>query len=284
MKKHDVLKSPRLSELKRRRRRGVLNKILLSLIALLVLFGGLSYIARIDRLNISKIEVSGNRVIDTELIAAVAADNLKGDYLWLLPKSNFLLFPKDKIKMELGQKYKRLKDVELSIKSPETLTITLSERQGKYTWCGAELPPLEIKTEEYACYFMDDAGFIFDEAPHFSGDVYFRFFGSLNESYFSPNTFPKIAAFRDFLSNAGMKPTSLYLKPDGDMEIYLSSNILPPDAPKIILKNDFNLPKLSENLQAALATEPLHSDFKNKYSSLLYIDLRFGNKVYFKFE
>ena len=47
------------------------------------------------------------------------------------------------------------------------------------------------------------------------------------------------------------------------------------------LDSDFE--KLAENLQAALMTEPLQSDFKNKFSSLLYIDLRFGNKVYYKF-
>ena len=48
------------------------------------------------------------------------------------------------------------------------------------------------------------------------------------------------------------------------------------------MTSDFQ--KIAENLQAALATEPLRSDFKNKYSSLLYLDLRYGNKVYFKFK
>jgi len=40
---------------------------------------------------------------------------------------------------------------------------------------------------------------------------------------------------------------------------------------------------IKENLDTALNTEPLKSDFKKKYSSLEYIDLRFGNKVYSKF-
>jgi hypothetical protein len=53
--------------------------------------------------------------------------------------------------------------------------------------------------------------------------------------------------------------------------------------PEIIFKIDSDFQKIAENLQAAITTEPLQTDFKNKYSSLLYIDLRFGNKVYYKF-
>lgn len=284
MARKNVLNSPRLLELRRRRRRSFLFKVFSSFFALLVFLGALSYIARINKLNISKIEIAGNKVIDTGLITAVAADNLKGDYFWLLPKSNFLLFPKGTIITELKQKYKRLKDIKLEIKSPQTLSITLTERQGKYTWCGTELPAPEIKTEEYTCYFMDSDGYIFDEAPRFSGDVYFRFFGKASAGYFSPDNFQKIASFREILSSLGMKPSSLYLRSDGDIEVYLSSNLLPPDAPKVIFKSDFDLAKLSENLESAMDTEPLRSDFKNKYSSLQYIDLRFGNKVYFKFQ
>jgi nucleoside-diphosphate-sugar epimerase len=39
-----------------------------------------------------------------------------------------------------------------------------------------------------------------------------------------------------------------------------------------------------ENLDAAIDTEPLKSKLKNKFSSLEYIDLRYGNKVYDKFK
>jgi len=72
------------------------------------------------------------------------------------------------------------------------------------------------------------------------------------------------------------------MKEDGDIEIYLK----PVDSlnfPKIILKSTSDFNKVVENLQSVLTTEPFQSDFKNKYSSLLYIDLRFGNKVYYKF-
>ena len=69
------------------------------------------------------------------------------------------------------------------------------------------------------------------------------------------------------------------------MEIFLSKGTSSTSAigPKIIFKKDADLQNIAENLQAALNIEPLKSKFKNKYSLLLYIDLRFGNKVYDKF-
>jgi len=70
---------------------------------------------------------------------------------------------------------------------------------------------------------------------------------------------------------------------DGDVKLYLSS-FTSKMGPEIIFKADSNFEKIIENLQSVLSTEPLQSDFKNKYSSLLYIDLRFGNKVYYKFK
>jgi len=290
MKKRTVLNSPRLLALKKKRRRGLQSKILLLILAFFILFTSLVFIFRIDKLNIETITIAGNKVVDTELIEEVIQDNLKGYYLYFLPKSNFLLFPENKIENELAAKFGRLKDISISLGGSKTLSVSLTEREGKYIWCGENLPDAAVQTNESLCYFMDDSGYIFDAAPYFSGSVYFKFFGplDLNETgnplgtYFAPEIFDKLVAFKDALISMNIKPVFVLVKNE-DIEIYLSSNVVSVDAPKIIFKSDFELEKLSENLQTALATEPLKSNFKNKYSSLSYIDLRFGNKVYFKF-
>jgi len=292
MKKRNVLNSPRLSALKKKRRRSLRNKILFLVFFFLILFIGLVFLSRIDDFNVDKLIINGNKITDTELINEVVENNLEGYYLYFLPKSNFLLLPKKKIKNELNEKFKILTEISLVLEDFKTLSIVLSEREGKYIWCGDNLPSLDMKIEDNLCYFVDKNGYVFDTAPYFSGEVYFRFFGSLNSkqinnplgSYFLPEIFNKIISLKNVLINMGMKPISIFVKDDKDIEIYLSSDNLLLDAPKIILKSDFDLEKLSENLQAALITEPLKSDFENKYSSLLYIDLRFGNKVYFKFQ
>ena len=81
----------------------------------------------------------------------------------------------------------------------------------------------------------------------------------------------------------GLRPVAIYIIENETIKIYLSNESQLSMGPEIILKSNANFQKVAENLQAALATEPLQSDFKNKYSSLLYINLQFGNKVYYKF-
>ena len=82
----------------------------------------------------------------------------------------------------------------------------------------------------------------------------------------------------------GLKPYAFYVRDDGDIELYLQSVVPLSSAPKIIFKGNSDIVKLVENLQSTVAVEPLKTDLKQKYNSLKYIDLRFGNKIYYKFE
>lgn len=283
MRRKDVLNSPKLLELKQKRRRNVQNKILIFLFLFLVLMIGLAFISRIDKLNIKEIKISGNKIIDTELIHKVIEDNLNGHYLYFFPKSNFLLFPKSKIIKDLTEKYKRLKDILFNLENAQILAVSLGEREGKYIWCGENLNEETIKIEDNLCFFMDNSGYVFDTAPYFSGSVYFKFYGSLVDNNFSKESWNKLISFKEMLVNIKFKPVALYIKSDGDTEIYLANNVSLSQSPKIVFKSDFILDKTSQNLQAAISTDPLMSNLKNKPSSLLYIDLRFGNKVYYKF-
>ena len=283
IKRRDVLDSPKLQELKRNRRRRLQNKIFFYVGSVLAIFIILVFISRINKLNISVINISGNKIIDTEQIKEIVSRDISGYYLFFIPKSNFLIYPKNKIEKDLAEKYRRLTNIKFNLDGAETLSISLSEREGKYIWCGETLPDINLNPEYNTCSFLDSTGYAFDTSPYFSGNVYFKFFGPLTENNFTPILWSKIISFKEALTEMGLKPASLYIKPDGDIEIYLSSNILPPDSPKVIFKNDFDLEKATENMQAVIHTEPLQADLKSKINSLLYIDLRFGNKVYYKF-
>ncbi len=287
--KRNVLNSPRLLELKKHRRRVVLSKILISLLALLAIFFLLAYLSNLKSLNISNVEITGNKVIDTEALKGTVEEQMTGKYLWLFPKTNILLYPKNSITNILQEKFKRLNSINLSILPAQagknnTLEVSLGERTAKYTWCGTDSP--ETSVENQQCYFIDEDGYVFDEAPYFSGEVYFKFYGVQSKFYFYKQNFKQLIAFRDFFIGLGLQPTALYITNDGDVEIFLSKGMSSTSTirPKIIFKIDADFQNVAENLEAALNTEPLKSKFKNKYSSLLYIDLRFGNKVYDKFQ
>ncbi len=276
MQKRNVSNSPHLNELKRKRHRTLKNKITVLFLLFLTILVGFVFLARWQKVNIINIQISGNKIIDTKMIEQIAKDKLTGYYLWVIPKTNFLLYPKKEIEKELTDKFKRLKDITLNIKDLKTLEINLSEREALYTWCGA-MPPESTGDDKQKCFFVDKDGFIFDEAPYFSGEVYFKFYGDIEKN------FTKLISFKETLEKMDLKPVALQVLENDDIKISLSMGGKRISYPEIIFKTDSNFQKLTENLQAALNTEPLQSNFKNKYSSLLYIDLRFGNKVYYKF-
>ncbi|MFA6520309.1 MAG: hypothetical protein WCT44_01730 [Candidatus Paceibacterota bacterium] len=288
-KRRNVLSSPRLSELKKRRRLAVLNKFLILLIGLVVIFGGLAYVSSLKNINIGEIQIVGNKVLDSEILKSSIKDKLAGKHLWLFPKTNILYYSKESIKNALHDRFKRIKDITLTIKDNKILEVTITEREAKYTWCG-EIVPVLSSVDNQKCYFMDADGYIFDEAPYFSGGVYFKFYGSIENLsaetplgfYFLKNKFAEVVKFKIAIEKMMPSPTAFWSDNSGNGNFALSKE--PGVGGKIIFKLDDDLEKVAENLQAAISTEPLKSKLKNNLSSLLYIDLRFGNKVYNKFQ
>ncbi|OGI79442.1 hypothetical protein A3F19_00505 [Candidatus Nomurabacteria bacterium RIFCSPHIGHO2_12_FULL_37_29] len=284
MQKRNVLSSPRLLEFKRTRRRVFQNKILFYTLTLLIILALLAYFLRTSIFNITSVEIVGNKIIDTEIIKTVAEKEIAGYYFWFFPKTNIFFYPKNNIKKELANQFKRLKDITLFVEKNKVLKISLNERIGLYTWCGIS-PGTELigENSKEQCYFIDKDGYVFDEAPYFSGEVYFKFYGPILESYFSPDIFSKLISFKDTLFSMGLEPVILYMQENKNIKIFLSDRTS-SSKPEIILKSDSDFEKIADNLEAALTTEPLQKNLKSKYSSLKYIDLRFGNKVYYKFD
>jgi hypothetical protein len=286
MQKRNVLNSPRLLELKHKRQRAAINKFLYSAILFFILFSVFIYVCRIPRLNIQEIKVTGNKVLDTEDMVSYIKSEITGKYFWLIPKSSIFFYSKNSIKNTLSEKYKRLKDIELSIVDRNNLQVSVSEREAVYTWCGEDMEALnaiatDMTPKKESCFFVDKEGYLLDEAPYFSGDVYFKFFGRAPGGRFlSPDVFDKLIFLKNAIEHMGLDPKILYLQKNDDIKIYLSGK----NQPEIIFKLDSDFQKIAENLGAAIGVEPLRTDLKNKYSSLLYIDLRFGNKVYYKFK
>lgn len=316
MEKRTKISSLRILELKKKRRRALKIKIFISLFLLIAIFVGSVFVFRIPELNINteSFEIKGNKVIDTEFLEKVIQEELAGYYLYFIPKTSIFLYPKNKIEKRLADDFERLEEIKLSIKDKRNLELAVKERKAIYTWCGENIvsyvdaEPTDEMLEDRKCYFMNEEGYVFGEAPYFSGDVYLKFFGPLSNleteeemieqdttkesaididpkgKYFLPEIFNKIVFFLDSVKGMNLKPASFVVMPDNEIELYLASAIPPPTAPKVIFKIDSDLIKVAENLQASINTEPLKKDLKDKYSSLLYIDLRFGNKVYYKFK
>ena len=223
IKRRNVLESPRLLELKKKKRQVLMRKIFVFGFLFVLIIVGLTLLSRIQRLNINDIQVEGNKVIDSETVRELIQKEISGKYMWLFSKTNLFLYPKSKLKNALSNEFKRFDNIDLALKNKQTLMVSVTERTPLYMWCG-NTPTLV--TEQETCYFLDGKGYVFDEAPYFSGEVYFKFYGILDGksetppgSYVAQGYFANLIAFKETLIEMKLEPAILYIQEGGDIKI-----------------------------------------------------------------
>ncbi len=102
----------------------------------------------------------------------------------------------------------------------------------------------------------------------------------LGTQLLNQNDFKNIILIYDVISKLKLSPYAVLVLPDGEYEILLRDgqyNFL--NSPRIKLKDINDQIIISQNLAAALNTKIFK---ENKISDFSYIDLRFGNKVFYK--
>ncbi|MEK7569758.1 MAG: hypothetical protein AAB500_02630 [Patescibacteria group bacterium] len=274
MRKKNVLSSPHLLKSKKKRRRLAFGKTFFYLFLLTGVFVGLVYASSFSRFNIKGVEVIGAKVVDEAEIRKVAEEELSGKYLWLFPRSNFLIYPKSKMGDRLLDNFKTLKSATIKLTGEESLSIEITEREPRFIWCGRS------PEESGECYFMDEGGFIFAPAPYFSGNVYFKFFGDVGSVApegvsFASSNFGKLSVYKDVAINLGLDVSHFVVSQEGGAALYFQKK---SGVARIIFPLDKDAEKTADNLALVLGSE----DLKDKLEALEYIDLRFGNKVYYK--
>jgi len=272
MARKDFLASSR----KLRRKRLILKVIVVGVI-FVAIFAGIVAFFRMPYLQVKKIEISGNNLINSDDLIKKIKTNLEGKYFGLFPKSNIFLIPKDKILAEMPEEFKRIKKISLDKKYFGVIVLKIEERSNAVLFC-----------EKEDCAYADEKGFVFEKAPYFSGAVFLKLIEQRNSdsggnaktideylgtSLIAENEFKKILEFAGLATKTGRGVSEVVLKKENIYEFYTQEGW------KIIL-NDKNEPQSAYlNLTTAL-----DSNIKDKRPKLDYIDLRLGNKIYFKYK
>lgn len=239
------------------------------------LFVSAGFLSGWSAIVIRDITVVGNSVVHTEDIARSAQEELSGKYLFLFYRNNIFLFPKPKIRERLLSEFKRIASVDIQRESFTSIRIIIAEYTPAYVWCGeggdnGGVPSL--------CYFADENGYVFAEAPYFSGNVFFELLGPLTgagdevagKRYLDELMFKKIMLFKDAISGNGLRVVRLMKMDDeGGYAFVLDSGT------KIMFNKNQEFAVLADNFDSVSGTLPLNEPIE-------YIDLRFGNKVFYR--
>ncbi len=286
----DIPTSPRIIEIRHNRRVKRIRVVILFVVLLISMTGALAFFSANKNVVIDKIVVSGNHIIDEEDIEKEVYKNISGRYLYLFSRSNSFIYPYKKIYNSLLSTFPRIEKLSIYRDNLKTLHVDIFERTGSYLYCGATLPENKNEVGEN-CYFVNNDGLIFDTAPYFSGNIYFKFYlplensssVSLGQQMIEVDRFHNLARFIDGVTALGFKPIYIIKDKEGTNFLYLNHG-LNDTIPKIIFKDDVDLDVIYDNLSLSMKKKEFVSEINSKYNTLLYIDLRFKNKVLYKFQ
>ncbi|MCX6731789.1 MAG: FtsQ-type POTRA domain-containing protein [Candidatus Parcubacteria bacterium] len=243
----------------------------LTFLFLIPLFIFVSVIALfyVSYFRIKKISIEGNSSIDSAKIMADVSNYLSGKNFKIFPRDNFFIMPKKEFIDSLLKEFPRLKTVSLIKNFPNSISIKVEERNNEAIFC------LEEKGE---CFFIDKDGFVFEPAPYFSAGVYLTFLEEATSTWKSSfqvipkEQFKKLIDFKNLLTEENIKILQIIIKNEGIYQLQTNEGWY-------ILLNEQNDSQITyQNLKITL------NQIKDKRKNLDYIDLRFGNKVFYKFK
>lgn len=260
--------------------------VIIFVIALVLLF---LWLIRFPEILIQDISISGNTITSSEEIENIAHQYLEGSYVFIVPKNSSFLYPRRKIERSILHAFTRIREVSVKKSDSITMHIQVREREPFAMWCDDALFQSNASTTTNApCYFIDEESYIYATAPHFTGNVFFTYYGDiaidsiyadiapLGAQYMNTEDFFDIQPFLVAFSDLDYIPVSLRRIDELDLEMELG------DGARIIFSHDTRLPVLLDNMQSVLDSDVFIEAEENE-KQIDYIDLRFGNKVYVKF-
>ncbi|MCX6754694.1 MAG: hypothetical protein NTU81_02610 [Candidatus Nomurabacteria bacterium] len=286
----DIPTSPRIIEIKHNLRVRRLKFSILFFALFIFLIGGFSYFSQDKHVTLEKLEITGTHIINQSDIEDEVLKDISGKYLHLFSRSNSFIYPHRQIYNNLLLNFPRIEKLSVYRDNLKTLHISLVERTGSSLYCGNDIPTNKEDIGEN-CYFINNDGFIFDKAPYFSGNVYFKYYMTLENNPVNPlakqmmniDSFHKLSRFIDGISSIGFKPVYMTVGSNGTNSLYLNhgENYT---TPRIIFNKDNDLDIIKDNLALSMGKKEFADEINSKYNTLLYIDLTFKNKVLYKFQ
>ena len=261
-----TLRSPKQAR-KARQKAARLVFLYLFLGALMV--GGLLYLFSRPLFRIQTIEVSGARRVPEDRIKSLVEQSLSGTYFGFLPKAHTLLYPKTRIKESLLKEFPVLSGVSITLQNLAALRVAVREREPKALWCA----------DMRRCFLVDEAGFAFATPEEGTEGKYYRLqrlatSSPLGTVVINPTELEHLLSFFSSLEDMQLSPETTFLSDDGDVEVVLQEGMR-----MFVRKEEYVRALL--NLKTLLGEHDLLPK-RNDSLTVDYLDLRFGNKIYFK--
>lgn len=260
------------SRLKARRRKRRLVTAALWALMLVVVVGGVVGLTYLPHWRVAKVTVAGVEGAEAKKVEQQVRAALQGRYFLVVPRDNVLFYPYTEIVGELVGKNPTFASVEVRATSLRALEVQVVEREPVALWCGTARVVAE------PCLLLDERGIAYEPAPQFGGVVYTEYYGaapgSLPRQYLNEEAYRSLRALVAALETAqGLQVASVEVDEARDARLRFANNF------ELIFSLDDGGGDVYERFALALGAEPFVGraliDFE-------YLDLRFGDRLYYK--
>jgi cell division septal protein FtsQ len=249
----------------------LLNKIAVLLCAVFLLGTILSLFTH-ESFASAEIKISGESATDEATLAATVNNIAAENFLFVFRRDNILFFPVTRVRRELEAKFPRIREIKIKPTGLNQIEVKIIERQGDFLWCRSE--------DE--CFLLDGTGFVYAPAPYFGGNAFLRFRSEdsleIGDVFLPPGEIGRVIRLKENLATLGFEGNDIEITEADDYEFLLAGG------GKIIVNKKNNFDAAFANLEAAIVVSPLDKKLKDERAGLAYLDLRFENRVIYKFE
>jgi hypothetical protein len=222
------------------------------------------YLTHYDNFEIVDFHIDQVNFAPKESFEKIIKEELSKNFLYIIGRNNILFLPTSEIEQKIKSNFSEIKFLELKRVGFRSIALKITEYEKTALWCNQE------------CYFLNEDGMAFAKAESYQKLPVFQ--GLERDSYLNQNYLEK-EYFKNIM-------TLISLLQEMTIEI---KNIKSDDGDSFVLATEIGLNLLydkkgdpvevANNLNALIKKDAINfAQLKN----IEYIDLRFGNKVYYK--
>jgi len=284
-------KSEILQSSRKREKNVKVVKNLVGLIVVILLVGSFIAVLNLDFLCITGFRLAGHTSEDLNKLKAAIDQQLSGKILGLVPRNNVFFFSSSRLEKFLADRFPGLAKIEIVSPDLNTLKINVTDRDAKIIWCSDQ----EAKI---SCYYLSDEGKVYATAPRFSKAVVLEFYSKadlpdIGKIVIDPLSLRRVVTFSDWLKeilttwpskNFVYRLNKIDVLPQHDFAAVITkSNGGASSTWRLFFSADQPSDQLITNFNSLTKSPALIDDWQKSGKNLDYLDLRFGDKVFYRF-
>jgi hypothetical protein len=234
---------------------------------------GLWYGAHASYIRVKNIEVTGTSLLDPKVVDGAIRANLAGRRWLFVPKDNILAVSSKELAERLRDEFPSIAEVSIAKDFPHTIRATIRERVLWGIYCQAH----PIPEKPYPCAYLDEGGTAFQEFSNVEGWLLPIIIGSatpvLGKEIVSEGMLGYFRETKDVLGSVSVELLSLRESTTTPEDVSLAT----AEGWEIRIQKSHPVSEWFPILKTLLDKE-----IGTKRPQLEYVDLRFGQKVFYK--